>query len=59
MDKDERIKRLERALEFYADEDNYEVYSIDALDPHTECIHPVDQDQGMVARAALNWAKAT
>ena len=57
--KDKRIKQLERALEFYANEDNYEVSDNISVDPRVGCIHVVDQDQGMIARAALNWVKAT
>ena len=58
-DKDKRIKQLERALEFYADVDNYEVFDNEGLNPYTDHINLVDQDQGMIARAALNWLKAT
>ena len=60
MDKDKRIKQLERALEFYADMTNYDVYDTpEPLDPTVDCIHAVDEDAGMLARAALNWLKAT
>ena len=59
-DKDKRIKQLEKALEFYADEQNYEVFDTDKrLDPYMDHINPVDEDAGMIARAALNWLKAT
>ena len=60
LEKDKRIKQLERALEFYADMDNYDVFDTpEPLDPHVDCIHNVDQDAGMTARAALGWLKAT
>ena len=57
---EKRIKTLEKALEFYADMENYDVYdTAEPLDPHVDCIHPVDEDAGMTARAALNWLKST
>ena len=60
LEKDKRIKQLERALEFYADMENYDCFDgVDDLDPTIHCIHPVDEDAGMIARAALNWLKAT
>lgn len=48
----EKVKEYEKALKFYANKENYEVWSGE-LDPEVSHIHNVDHDEGRSARLAL------